>query len=643
MNIAAKLPPLPKKGGAEIGLVLVVILLLGLFILQVPPWVMDLLIAVNMAMTVLVLFGVLFVKEPLHLATFPSILLLTTLFRLGLNIASTRLILLHANAGEIIRAFGKSVVSGNYVVGAIVFTVITIVQFLVIAKGAERVAEVGARFALDAMPGKQMSIDAELRAGAIDAAEAAKRRSELERASQFYGSMDGAMKFVKGDTIAALVIVLINLIGGLAIGVAQKNMEAGAALKRYGLLSIGDGLVSQLPSIVLALAAGMLVTRVASEQRHTPLGEEVAKQVFGPPKPVYYSAAFIGLLGAVGPLLGLPAVPFLVIAVSLGLYGWTRSKAIARQARRELHERPKVREFKPGSVPLAVAFSEDLEHLIEGTEEGTIAMQELRDRVFADLGVPLPPIRVMVDVSLPPGRVVLHMRELPTYDVDVPEEASDEEVLDLVRQKLEPALLAHAHEFIQLGTVQKLLDQLDQTLVRNVVPKPIPLYVLAAVLRQLVSDGFSIKELDIILEALAQLGGGQVVKDAAGLAGPIRFELRRQTSHRLTKGEPAISVYTLDPMFEEEVRAGVYDDPHRGPILALAPNEAHRLAEAVRNAITTTPPREGMRPVVLVRLEDLRPFVRQLLEPYLPEVIVISPSDILPSLRIDSLMRIAPV
>jgi type III secretion protein V len=238
------------------------------------------------------------------------VLLLTTLFRLSLSVASTRLILLQANAGEVIRAFGTFVVRGNYIVGAVVFLVLTLIQFIVIAKGSERVAEVGARFALDAMPGKQMAIDAELRSGTIDGSEARRRRRQLSRESQFYGAMDGAMKFVKGDVVASLVILVVNILGGLGIGVGIKGMSIVDALKRYGLLTIGDGLVTQIPALVLSTAAGVLVTRVASEEADTPLGEELARQLLGVPKALQVAAVFVLLLAAVP---GLPAAPFLVI------------------------------------------------------------------------------------------------------------------------------------------------------------------------------------------------------------------------------------------------------------------------------------------------------------------------------------------
>src|SRR6187551_2120535 len=248
----------PRLAVADAALAAIVIGVVGLMVVPLPTAVLDLLLASNLAFSVAVLLVCLYVSDGLKIAAFPTLLLITTLVRLSLNVSSTRLILLQANAGEVIQAFGQFVVRGNYVVGGVVFLILTIIQFIVIAKGAERVAEVGARFTLDAMPGKQMAIDAELRSGSIDGNEARRRRRSLLRESQFYGAMDGAMKFVKGDVVASLIIVIINILGGLAIGVGQRNMEVVGALKRYGLLTIGDGLVTQIPALVMATAAGVL-------------------------------------------------------------------------------------------------------------------------------------------------------------------------------------------------------------------------------------------------------------------------------------------------------------------------------------------------------------------------------------------------
>ena len=370
-------------------------------IVPLPTWVLDVLIATNLSAAVSILLVVLYVPDAIGIATFPTLLLLTTLLRLSLNVASTRLILLQGNAGEVIKAFGTMVVRGNYVVGAVVFLVLTTIQFIVIAKGSERVAEVGARFALDAMPGKQMAIDAELRGGTIDGNEARRRRRLLQRESQFYGAMDGAMKFVKGDVIASIVIVVVNLLGGLAIGVAMKGMPVVDALRRYGLLTIGDGLVTQVPALVLSTAAGVLVTRVASEEADTPLGEELARQLLGVPRAIQVAGVFVVLLAAVP---GLPTAPFLVLGVALLLVGRARARAKSVEEHRAATEptpkdraRSGAREpaFVPIVVPWSIDVSEDLEPLLDAEPDGLRAMAlGLREHVFSELGVPLPAPRV---------------------------------------------------------------------------------------------------------------------------------------------------------------------------------------------------------------------------------------------------------
>ena len=317
--------PKARFGVADAVLAGLVIAVVGLMVVPLPTWLLDLLIASNLAASVVILLVSMYVSEALKIASFPTLLLITTLIRLSLNVSSTRLILLQADAGEVIKAFGQFVVRGNYVVGAVVFLILTIIQFIVIAKGSERVAEVGARFALDAMPGKQMAIDAELRSGAIDGNEARARRRMLVRESQFYGAMDGAMKFVKGDVIASLLITVVNILGGLAIGIGQRGMEPVAALKRYGLLTIGDGLVTQIPALLIATGAGVLVTRVASEEADTPLGVELARQLFGQPQALRVGGVFVLLLSLIP---GLPTLPFLAIGALLLFGSRARAKVL---------------------------------------------------------------------------------------------------------------------------------------------------------------------------------------------------------------------------------------------------------------------------------------------------------------------------
>ena len=304
---------------SDIALAVLLAVIVGMMIVPLPTFVLDLFVTLNIAAAVSLLLIAIYVSEALRIATFPSLLLITTLFRLAIEVSATRLILLRANAGQVIYAFGNFVVAGNLVVGAVVFFILTMIQFIVISKGSERVAEVGARFTLDAMPGKQMSIDAELRGGHIDHAEARRRRALLTRESQFFGSMDGAMKFVKGDAIAGIIVLITNIVGGLVIGIVQRGMDPATAIKTYTLLTIGAGLVSQIPALVISTAAGIIVTRVSSEEEGGHLGQDIGRQILAQPKALAIAAALLGLLAIVP---GLPTAPFAVLAGLLGLVAY---------------------------------------------------------------------------------------------------------------------------------------------------------------------------------------------------------------------------------------------------------------------------------------------------------------------------------
>ena len=309
-----------------------VVIIISMLIIPVPPVMLDLLIVLNMSISVLLLLLAIYIPNALQIASFPSLLLITTLFRLALNVSSTRLILLTAKAGDVIKAFGDFVVQGNLVVGIVIFLILTIINFLVITKGAERVAEVAARFTLDAMPGKQMSIDADLRAGALDMDEARKKRNDLSRESQLFGSMDGAMKFVKGDSIAGLIITAINIIAGIVIGTSMLEMTAADALRVFAILTIGDGLVSQIPALLIAITAGLIVTRVASEEESQHLGKDIAFQLLAQPRAFVIASTLMVLLGLVP---GLPTIPFFVLAMMSGGigYGLIRTKKLKAEGR----------------------------------------------------------------------------------------------------------------------------------------------------------------------------------------------------------------------------------------------------------------------------------------------------------------------
>src|SRR5215468_9908053 len=365
---------------ADLILVALVGVMIGLMIVPLPTFLLDIFLTINITVAVTILMVSIYISSPTQIASYPTLLLITTLYRLSLDISATRLILLKADAGEVIRSFGMFVVSGNFVVGAVIFLIITLVQFIVITKGAERVAEVSARFTLDAMPGKQMSIDADLRAGIIDFQQARARRENLARESQFYGAMDGAMKFVKGDAIAGIVITLINIVGGLIIGVAMNGMAASEAVQTYSILTIGNGLVSQIPALLISISAGMVVTRVASENKDANLGKDVAGQILGQPKAI---AVASGLLTVMAIIPGLPKIPFFILAAVTGslAYGLFRAEQTRLTAAQESQSVAATKGQDPQlslTVPLLLQASEALTPCVDlETEAGKKFYQQL--------------------------------------------------------------------------------------------------------------------------------------------------------------------------------------------------------------------------------------------------------------------------
>jgi type III secretion protein V len=544
--------------------------------------------------------------------------------------------LLQADAGRVIDAFGRFVVSGNYVVGAVVFAILALIQFIVVAKGSERVAEVGARFALDAMPGKQMAIDAEARAGTLDAAAAQQRRRSLAREGQFYGAMDGAMKFVKGDVIASFIIALVNIGAGLAIGVGQRGMAFGDAVKRYALLTIGDGLVSQIPSLVIATSAGILVTRVASEGSETALGEELRAQLLGVPKALRVAGVFVLGLSIVP---GLPALPFLAIGCLLFAASWPHP----------------VRHDEPGSVPVAarakpfrlpstwsLAVSPALEKRLGAVRGGASggalhglgdATEEARERLFRELGVILPACRVVTRGDLPRHAALLSIREVPAKTLSVPEQLQGEGATSFLAAALGDVLVARAHDFMGLQETQALLDELSKVApasVQQVVPKLVSLPTLSEILRRLVEEGVSVRDLASVLEALAQLAHAE--KDALVLTEHVRSWLRRAITYEVTRGSGALEPLTLDDSIEEVIR-GAISQTSAGSFLTLSPAAGRDIVASIRRALSNAPEELQRHPVLLTQ-PDVRRFVRKLIEADLPRARVVTFSELLPETTI---------
>ena len=669
------------KTSSDIVLAVVMALIIGAMIVPLPTWVLDAGIAVNLAAALSLLVAALYAKDALKVATFPTLLLLTTLFRLAMNVSSTRLALSEGHAGEIIQAFGEFVVRGDYVVGAVIFAILTLVQFLVVAKGAERVAEVSARFTLDAMPGKQMSIDADLRAGAITQDEARARRRGLERESQLFGSMDGAMKFVKGDVIAGLVITLINLVGGFVIGVVQNGMTAADAAGTYALIAIGDGLVSQIPSLCIAVAAGIVVTRVASEKEDDSLGTDIGAQFFGQHKALFVVA---GLCVALAAMPGMPHLTFLVIAalaalVGLGLRRMKNAPAKAAPAASHAASAPapkappKLDELSHAVTPLTLDLSGDLTALVEEAGQAFVHvdLEKVRERLFLELGVRIPGFRVRTGAPLqaktwalaidevPAGRGVLPDGELfalasPTElaghgvkaeAIELPGGRAVCRVTEAMRTQLETLgaalrlprelvaeqiaaqLKKRAPSFLGVQEVQAALTTLEQqspALVKEALQK-VPLPLMTDVLRRLLQEQVSIRNLKAILDALV---APTTEGDAAQLAERCRSALARQISFQYAMSGP-LYAYLVDPAVEETLRQA-------GPSAAIDPMEAGAILEGVKRVA-----RQGK--AVLLSSPDVRRVLRRLLEGAFPEVAVLTFTELDPELQIRPVGRLSAV
>ena len=675
---------------SDIALAVLVAVIVGMMIVPLPTFVLDLFVTLNIAAAVSLLLVAIYVSEALRIATFPSLLLITTLFRLAIEVSATRLILLKANAGQVIHAFGNFVVAGNLVVGAVVFFILTMIQFIVISKGSERVAEVGARFTLDAMPGKQMSIDAELRAGHIDHAEASRRRALLGRESQFFGSMDGAMKFVKGDAIAGIVVLLTNIVGGLVIGIFQKGMEPAAAAKTYTLLTIGAGLVSQIPALVISTAAGIVVTRVSSEEEGGHLGKDIGRQILAQPKALAIAAVLLGLLAIVP---GLPAAPFAMLAGLLGLVAYRIIKTdrlIAGGARSTISSATSPELHVDGAeipapllLPVAIDLSSALSQSLLPPGGPNRMERDLlpaaRERFFSETGIVMPAVSLRPNLAgLAAGAYVLRLQEVPVARGEVvpggglaldtvdhlralgiaAQPATHPEgrpaawipagelaaarlrgVLTLAPEEvivihLLQVLRRHGHELVGIQETQSLLDRLGRThpaLVREVVPKVVSPALLTEILRRLAAEAISLRSLREILGALAERAPAD--SDPVILTEHARAALRRQITFAYAGSSGVLSAYFLDPMIEDTVREAIQHTAG-GSTLALEPELSSDIVKAVGRAVA-----DNSAPVI-VTAADIRCHVRRLLETEYPKIAVLSYQEIEPDVKLQPLGRI---
>ncbi len=687
---------------ADVILAAGVVLIIGMMLIPLPLLVMDLLLTFNITIGMVILLTALYLKEPVKLSSFPTIVLVATMFRLGLEIAATRLILGRGEAGHVIEAFGNFVAGGNLVVGGVVFLIITIVQFLVIAKGSERISEVAARFTLDAMPGKQMSIDADLRAGAFDLETARQKRRALERESQFYGSMDGAMKFVKGDTIAGLIITAINIIGGLIIGITMFGLTAAEAAQKYTILTIGEGLVSQISALLVSTSAGMVTTRVASEELEGGnLGKEIGTQILDQPKALKIAGSFLLLLAIVP---GLPGLPFLVLGASVLTIGMSIDYARKKQAQAAAAgiaagAAPGKPAAAPGGdgkdfaispfpTPITVEVAPDLTPIVDIEKgDGKQFMEQvalLRRVLYEQLGVRFPMVRVRGDRPLGEGGWLIRIFDVPLFRGTIPPghifvqdapskfavlgievkpqmdpssgreaawapaqyraqlEAMRLRVMDPARyllEELQVAMKRHAADFLGIQEVQAMLDEVTRSLpalVKEVVPKLVPVTSLTEVLQRLAQEEIPIRDFRAILQSLARWG--QVEKDPATLAEYVRSDLKQQISFKFSGGSRELAVYLLDPQIEGAIRSAIQRTA-QGSYLALDPDTARKILAAARKSLGNLPS-TASRPIILTAV-DVRRYIKKLLELDLPHVVVLSYQEISPLLQVQPIARIS--
>jgi type III secretion protein V len=679
---------------SDIVLAVILVAIIFMMILPLPTLVVDALIGVNMTLSAVLLMVAMYLPSPLAFSTFPSVLLVTTLFRLGISIATTRLILLQGDAGHIIDTFGNFVVGGNLVVGLVVFLILTIVQFVVITKGAERVAEVAARFSLDAMPGKQMAIDGDMRAGTIDMDEAKRRRSIVEKESQLYGAMDGAMKFVKGDAIAGLIIVSVNLLGGLLIGVLQRGMPAGKAMQTYSILSIGDGLISQIPALFISICAGIIVTRVQSDGGEGNVGRDMGSQILAEPR-----ALMIGGCIALGMGLipGMPLEIFVLLGVPLVLVGYATLKrgGEASSDEDDINASPALQptggaprparkdgtdEFVP-TVPLILDVFNGLSQAID-PQSLNEELVKIRRALYFDMGVPFPGIHLRYNDRLSPETYQIVLSEVPvaqgrlrpgwllvmepeqtlvslglSYEKDKPflpgidtlwVKAELSQLLiqaglrvkspsEVVSYHLATVLRQHSAEFIGVQETRFLLSAMEQRfpdLVKEVM-RVMPTQKIGEVMQRLVSEDISIRNLRTILEALVEWG--QKEKDTVLLTEYVRGALKRHISFKYSAGQNTLPAYLLSPKVEEAVRAAVRQTS-AGSYLAMDPAASKRLIEAIKKTVGTLPA-TGQKPVLLASM-DIRRYIRRLIESSMADLQVLSYQDLTPDINIQPLARI---
>ncbi len=682
----SRLASISKNADVLVGLAVIGVILL--MVVRLPPFMLDMFLVLSIMSSLGILLLAIYTKRPLDFSIFPTVLLICTLFRLSLNVASTRLILSEGHtgvgaAGSLIRSFGEVVVGGNYVVGFVVFVILVIINFIVITKGSGRVSEVAARFTLDALPGKQMAIDADLNAGIINEKEAQRRRKTVEQEADFYGAMDGASKFVRGDAIAGILVTVVNIIGGLIIGTAQKGLDISTAAKNYTLLTVGDGLVSQVPALIISTAAGLVVTRAASGAS---LGDEVGRQLFFNEK-VFFILS--GSMFSMGLFLPGAFFPFLVLAVVSGAIGYFLKQYKKQIADREARAASATAITSQEKVvePAAVVETLQLEvgygliSIVDSTQKGDLLdrIQSIRKQFAQDLGIVVPPMNIRDNLQLKPGEYALNVRgnpvgrgdlmidhylamdpggvvepidgiptKEPVFGLDAVwihennrelAQVSGYTVVDLstvIATHITELIRRHSSELIGRQEVQSLIEIVQRThpkVVEELIPKEISLGTVVRVLQSLLREQVPIRDLVSILETLAD--AAVINKDLDNLVESVRMSLGRAITGKLLDENGELPLLTFSRAIEEQLIASLHPGDRNGPPQFLVDPGLVKQIIPASNKVVEKLTEEGVTPVLLVT-PMIRHHVKRLLDRFLPQIVVLSHNEIHPQLRVRS-------
>jgi len=668
---------------ADLGVGLYLLAAVIFFIIPIPPLLLDVMLAINLGIALVILFNVLFVKEVLDMSYFPTLLLFTTIFRISLNVSSTRLILLYGDPGNVVLTFGEFVGGNNLVVGAIVFIVLILIQFMVINKGTERIAEVTARFTLDAMPGKQMAIDADLNTGAITEKEARARRDKIQEESSFFGAMDGATKYVKGDATAGLIITLINMVGGVIMGMTSMGMDIGGAFSHFGILTIGDGLVSQIPSLLISLSTGILVTKGSKD---TDFSESVLKQLFGIPRVLYMVGAVMVFLGIFTPLQFVLFVGMgvLFIVAARMLEKNIGEEAIENEVETPESEAEEIR--RPENVvsllqvdPIELEFGYGIIPLADVNQGGDLLdrVVMIRRQIALELGTVVPIIRLRDNIQLNPNQYIIKIKGIQVTEGEIlfdhymamnPGYVEDEItgiptfepsfhlpalwITESQRERAEslgytvvdaPSIIAtHLTEIIRTHIAELLTRQDTQNLVNNLkesnpvlvdelVPKMLGLGDVQKVLQNLLSEGISIRDLLTIFETLADHATG--TRDTDVLTEYVRQALKRAISNKYFPANEVTSVVTLDPKIEQEIMSSV-KQTEQGAYLTLDPEKTRAIMDSVQTEIAKLENIGKM--AIIITSPIVRMYFKKLTEDYFKDLVVISYNEVESNVELQS-------